>query len=439
MVENPTKPEAEPTFPALPPSRSILKNMEEHFDTFPATKRQRTSLGDALHDAHFWAPQLDDSSLLRMSPFDTPPPIAPSSLAAPSQQQYLHETSSASLPVPSQQQDTPSLSSQSTLSLPSTPHDSSRPEQFSHMTAEEYATYETCVAMQESLKAGKASANNYGRHIAAYERYWLQYQHMRCNQDSSHLFQPPHPIRATKVAIFLKYESERPKHTSSHDGGTVGIESIKQCISALERHRSTHQHEFVYSQCEESQRPLRTDARIKQFEISKKASEPERIMSGEKSKAAGTSSDTYTVPELKQSSMWCLKDRKTVASLLLGVRDRCMLLLSTNAAFRGDTTRSVLFSDLSMRDVPMPELSDYTSGVTAAIEALVVLRDQGKHNQKGRVEEHAAFRHRDEELCCIGAMALYMFVLFHVVGREVPDFSPDFSDPTSGDYGRRHW
>ncbi|KAI4528904.1 hypothetical protein K525DRAFT_183116 [Schizophyllum commune Loenen D] len=302
-----------------------------------------------------------------MSPINTPPPIAPPSLAASDHQQ----PSSASQPATSRPPNSPSsvsLPTPSTSSSSSPPHDASRPDKFSHMTAEEYATYETCVAMQEALKAGKASANNYGRHIAAYERYWLQYQHMRCNQDRNHVFQPAQPITATKVAIFLKYECERPKRTSNHEGGTVGIESIKQCISALERHRSTHQHELAYTRCEESQRPLRTDARIKQFEVSKKASEPERIMAGEKSKAAGTSSDTYTVPELKQSSMWCLKDRKSVASLLLGVRDRCMLLLSTNAAFRGDTTRSVLFSDLSMRDVPMPELSDYTSGVTAAIE-----------------------------------------------------------------------
>lgn len=66
--------------------------------------------------------------------------------------------------------------------------------------------------------------------------------------------------------------------------------------------------------------------------------------------------------------MWCLKDRKTITSLMLGARDRCMLLLSTSTAFRGDSTRSLLFSDLSIRDVPMPELSDHTSGVAAAIE-----------------------------------------------------------------------
>ncbi|KAI5899021.1 uncharacterized protein SCHCODRAFT_02462607, partial [Schizophyllum commune H4-8] len=218
-------------------------------------------------------------------------------------------------------------------------------------------THATRTQMHYALKAGKASSKNYDRHVAAYERYWPQYQFERLQQSPGLPPVPAHPITATKTSIFLKYECNRRKNTAdSGDGSTVGIESIKQCISALEHYRFHHQHEPAYAQCPEAQKPLRTDARIKQFEISKKASEPERIMTGQKAKATGTSSDTYTVEELKRSSMWCLKGQKTVKALLLGVRDRCMLLLSTSTAFRGDSTRSLLFSDVSMRDVPMPEL-----------------------------------------------------------------------------------
>ncbi|KAL1746150.1 hypothetical protein HDZ31DRAFT_62412 [Schizophyllum fasciatum] len=312
--------------------------------------------------------------------------------------------------------------------------------QFSHMSDEEYATHVTRVEMHNQLKAGKASSKNYERHVAAYEKYWLQYQFERQQTFPNQPVAAAHPITATKVSIFLKYECNRPKNVAdSSRGSTVGIESIKQCISALEHYRFHHQHERDYAQCAEAQKSLRMDARIKQFEISKKASEPERIMTGQKSKATGTASDTYTVEELKRSSMWCLKGRKTIKTLVLGARDRCMLLLSTATAFRGDSTRSLLFSDVSMRDVPMPELSDYSSQTTAILEALVLLRDQGKHNQDGRLEEHAAFRHRDAQLCSIGAVALYFFALFHVAGREVPDFAPDFSDSNSGDYGRRSW
>ena len=70
---------------------------------------------------------------------------------------------------------------------------------------------------------------------------------------------------------------------------------------------------------------------------------------------------------------------------------------------------------------------------------MVVLRDQGKHIQDGRVEEHAAFRHRDAELCCVGAMALYLFALFHIAGRPCPDFAPDFSNEEAGEFGYRRW
>ncbi|KAL1697718.1 hypothetical protein EV121DRAFT_274906, partial [Schizophyllum commune] len=291
--------------------------MDEDSNYLPAQKRQRTALDGAARDIQYLPPpHLDDTDLIRMPLSVSPAPTSPPSVAssnAPSP--HIHTSEFVSLTPTAGATPSQTVPSSATVP-PSAP--STVPAEFSHMSAEEYETYEICVAMQEALKAGKTSANNYSRHIAAYEKYWLQYQHMRYQDDANHTFQPAHPITATKVAIFLKYECERPKRSSEHEGGTAGVESIKQCISALERHRSTHQHELAYSQCEEAKRPLRSDARIKQFEISKKASEPQRIMSGEKSKATGTSSDTYTVDELKQASMWCLKDRKTAASLLLG-------------------------------------------------------------------------------------------------------------------------
>ena len=70
---------------------------------------------------------------------------------------------------------------------------------------------------------------------------------------------------------------------------------------------------------------------------------------------------------------------------------------------------------------------------------MILLRDQGKHIQDGRVEEHAALRHRDVELCCVGAMALYLFALFHITGSPRPVFAPDFSSTEAGEFGRREW
>lgn len=43
-------------------------------------------------------------------------------------------------------------------------------------------------------------------------------------------------------------------------------------------------------------------------------------------------------------------------SLYIGICDHAMLLLSTCTAFRGDNIRSLLWSDLFSREVPVPEM-----------------------------------------------------------------------------------
>lgn len=48
-------------------------------------------------------------------------------------------------------------------------------------------------------------------------------------------------------------------------------------------------------------------------------------------------------------------------------------------------------------------------------------------------------RHRYVELCPVGALALLFFTHFHVLQNPAPNFVPDFTDPKSGEYGRRDW
>ena len=67
--------------------------------------------------------------------------------------------------------------------------------------------------------------------------------------------------------------------------------------------------------------------------------------------------DTYTEDELIRGSSWFLQSsRRTKLQVHTGLRDRCMLLISTSSAFRGNNIRSLLLSDLALRDVPMPDL-----------------------------------------------------------------------------------
>lgn len=196
------------------PSHTVAQAMADNHESPRARKRPRTDLGGVPLDVEYQPlPYLEETGLFRMSMSTSPAPDMPDASASPIQHSQSFMTSSFGPPHDPQQSG--NFDALSSMTAPPTAVLASRslsvPAEFSHMTAEEYETYETCVGMQEALKAGKSSAKNYSRHVAAYEKYWLQYQHFRCHEDSTYVFQPAHPITATKVAIFLKHECERPK------------------------------------------------------------------------------------------------------------------------------------------------------------------------------------------------------------------------------------
>ncbi|KAK6987922.1 hypothetical protein R3P38DRAFT_3227051 [Favolaschia claudopus] len=108
-----------------------------------------------------------------------------------------------------------------------------------------------------------------------------------------------------------------------------------------------------------------------------------------------------------------------------------MLLLGAGTAYRGDSTRILLWSDLFKTSIQLGDESE--------APVLGMLADNAKHNQTGRIDEHGVLRHKHVELCGIGAVAMMMFGYFHIMGYAVPDFSPDFSDKSFGEHGRRDW
>ncbi|PBK65749.1 hypothetical protein ARMSODRAFT_978191 [Armillaria solidipes] len=175
------------------------------------------------------------------------------------------------------------------------------------------------------------------------------------------------PITATKVTLYLKWEATCPKVNNK---GTVGHSSIAQAVSTLENYRFNHQHEPEYKANTKSQVPLCNDSRIQTFEKNSCAKQPEHIVEAQVLKVKGASSDNYTVEELTQAAL-------------------AMLLLSTCTAFRGDNIRSLLWSDLFPRNVPMPDIG------------------------------------------------LDKFII--ILQKSLPSFVPDYSHPNAGQYGNRQW
>ncbi|KAJ6499781.1 hypothetical protein DFH09DRAFT_1289918 [Mycena vulgaris] len=193
----------------------------------------------------------------------------------------------------------------------------------------------------------------------------------------------------TGIERLVKSASQKKREGETIAGSSIGKSQISQVISALESARLNFQHE--YKSCSNAQNSLRNDTRIRQFEAAVKHDEPKRAEKAQITKAAGSSSesltDTYTVEEL----------------------------------------RKYMFK----ATIPLGDDREAT--------VLGALADNAKHDQTGRVDEHDVLRHKHVELCGVGAFAMMFFGYFHIAENSVPDFSPNFSDTTYGEYGRRDW
>ncbi|KAF7369757.1 hypothetical protein MVEN_00307500 [Mycena venus] len=282
---------------------------------------------------------------------------------------------------------------------------------------------------------GKSTGGTYERHYKNYTAWFEEREARLVQQDPSYQPIPALPITAAKVTLFLDYEMTRPQKRKRTDGtestSTCGREHGRQVVSALEHYRFDSQH--LHRHIPEAQVTLRSDSRIKTLEAAFAHNEPERTKKAHALKAAGTRADTYTDTQLSKLAMSGL-DSKGPTTIWRAMRDRAMLLTSSSTAFRGDSSRSLLWSDMYCCDVPM-----HAKGQGEKLRALTLIADNSKQNQSGRVDEHGAFRHLCVELCPVGAIGFLFFAHFHIINSPVPNFSVDFTDPDYGDYGRREW
>ncbi|KAF7330285.1 hypothetical protein MVEN_02466400 [Mycena venus] len=337
--------------------------------------------------------------------------------------------------APSSSPSSSAVPSSASSSDPRPPTSFSQPAvtSYAQLEARSYAVRERVVAEKQEKK-GTGPA--YERHYTAYQLWWHQDQAKLQTEDPAYVTIPALPITVPKVVVFLEYEKERPQKRKLTDGtsstSTCGLQHAKQVISALEYYRLNNQHQ--YRDNAEAQIVLRTDPRIKAMEKAFAASEPERVKKANVLKAAGTRADAFVDTELVQMSLSQLLEPKGGMNMWRGQRDRAMLVASCSTALRGDSTRSILWSDMGSYDVPM-----LAKGPGQKVKALLLRADQSKVNTNGRVDEHGAFRHINVALCPIGAIAFFFFSHFHIIEAPVPNFAPNYDNPNYGDYGHRQW
>jgi hypothetical protein len=107
----------------------------------------------------------------------------------------------------------------------------------------------------------------------------------------------------------------------------------------------------------------------------------------------------YTFQELIKCSVSCLTDSRGSSGIFVDLHDRAMLLTSTSVAFCGDSSRSLLWSDQFLFNVPIlakgldatipvsrrpGRLPRVTILIRLRPQALTLIFDNAKHNQNSR-------------------------------------------------------
>ena len=89
-------------------------------------------------------------------------------------------------------------------------------------------------------------------------------------------------------------------------------------------------------------------------------------------------------------------------------------LLSHNVLFRGDSRRCLELADLFTLELK-------NEGPTRCCP-LILIKDNGKTNQNGRVEYSGVVRHHNPLLCTVSHLSFYLFYRWSVAGEPVPQF-----------------
>ncbi|ETK91048.1 hypothetical protein F441_23107 [Phytophthora nicotianae CJ01A1] len=96
------------------------------------------------------------------------------------------------------------------------------------------------------------------------------------------------------------------------------------------------------------------------------------------------------------------------------LRNRMSHFLCHACLLRGESARNIELPDLFSVEL---EHEGYTE-----CRALVMIMEQGKTNQYGRREFGSCIRHRNVEVCPVGALGFYLFYRWGVQNEDIPNF-----------------
>ncbi len=88
------------------------------------------------------------------------------------------------------------------------------------------------------------------------------------------------------------------------------------------------------------------------------------------------------------------------------IRTKVDILIGHSTLSRGEFKRAIQLPDMFCLSLPNEGASPCT--------AMIVVQRQGKTNQYGKSQYNGVIRHKDPNMCSIGAVAMYFFKRFHI-------------------------
>jgi hypothetical protein len=226
-------------------------------------------------------------------------------------------------------------------------------------------------AVADSRRAEpRASGPLYARHVEHYQDFIIKWSESRqaIPQDdleemdaegTAHIPADtreikPFPITADKAFFFASTEKKRG----------LGVNAIKQIISALEDRRKNEVHLWRDQDIPLLTTRLREYGPIQHLEEQSEFKEKDREGTIQSLKVSGSSLDVVSEANLKQCSLDFLNRPDSKGSAAFKVaRDRAMLLVGTQTGYRGANIRALMWSDIRFKKIPVHELGVTQDGI----------------------------------------------------------------------------
>ena len=129
----------------------------------------------------------------------------------------------------------------------------------------------------------------------------------------------------------------------------------------------------------------------------------------------GTIKDAYSPAKIPEHTRcaWELKEKAC------GLRTSVDFLFGNHMLLRSSNRRPIELADCFCLECPNEGVQVHNNPTYA----FVVVMNQGKTNQNGRIEYGACLRHRDPYACLVGQLAFWLFFRWQVEREPFPDFS----------------